>query len=497
MNWYNKLSQAQRELLAALGYDYLPIDHNPVTRAIESPDFVERFNHIKGFNRTQLSRLATICQMEIYDQQNGPEMDGRETSLREQWYRWYKVKFAQPLAIQLGDKMELNEMGIMDIDGRAWFGRMSQTYGWIVQNLDVTYKQMWVEDSSRKMNRFYTELFRNANVIVALEKDGMVKRFTAMSKALGAKSIYSGKGKSSRAAIELLLRNHFGWSERYNPFSAENPLVVIHISDYDYDGEVVIGPTFAKQIRRYTPHVLEARVGIKPAQVIDAGYEWADTWYLVKIKNNSGYINWTNEKGLFWARCAECGHKWPVLSSGQHDCPQCPAQSENIELGNGTMAYGFEVEAMYTKDYKRLLVNAYLSVVPFSYVVGKLRDECQANSSTAAERIRADILKKNKSYQVLLEKLKEFDKMNEAKDEFEQRVLDELCDLGEPLIDDWRDDDDDPTPEDYERHVEEAQDYTGPWRPFSPEDRTQALAKHLRKKEADLIADFQNESLDW
>lgn len=541
MNWTDKINGFGKELLGAMGYDLRDLqysDHNPISKGLESPGFVERFSHIKGFNRTQLSRLATVCQMMVYDEQNGPEMDGREASLREQWYRWYKVKFAQPLAIQLGDKMELNELGVMDIDGRAWFGRMSQTYGWIVANCDVTYKQMWVEDSSRKMDRFYTELFRNANIIVALEKDGMVKRFTAMSKALGARSIYSGKGKSSRAAIELLLRNHFGWNERHNPFSTENPLVVIYVSDYDYDGEAVIGPTFAKQIRRYTPHVLEARVGIGPAQVKEAGYEWPDTWYLVKIKNNKGYINWTHGKGLFWAKCQDCGHLWPVLSSEQHDCPQCAGLSGEIELGivdvtcghcdyswrgkssdysldsikyrqcpecagkdafqvgASPTAYGFEVEALYTKDYTPLLVDAYLSVVPFQYVVGKLRDECQADSTAAAEKIRSDILADNKSYQALLEKLKEFDRMNEVKANFEQHILDELDELGAELIDDWRDNGDDPTPEDYKRYVGDTYNY-GPWRPFDQQDRTDKLIEHLEKEEAKIITAFEKQVLEW
>ena len=498
MNWNRKVSQAQRELLTAIGYEYLPTDHNPITRALKGGDFLDRYGHLKiARNRTQLTRLAIICQMEVYDAQNGPEMDGRLASLREHWYRWYKVRFAQPLATQLGDKQKLNELGIMDIDGLLWFGRLSTSYGWIVDNLDVTYKQLWVEDASRKMEKFYIQLFRNANIIVAVEKDGMMKRFTTMTKALGAKSIYSGKGKSGKAGIELLLREHFGWSENYNPFSEKNPLVVISITDYDYDGEAVIGKTFAQQMRRYTPHILEARVGVTPAQVKDAGYEWPDTWYLVKIKNMSNYLNWTNEKALFWAKCEDCQHLWPVMSSGTHECPECFGQSEKIELGDGTVAYGFEVEALYTRDYCDLLVRAYLSIVSFNHVISKLRDECQADSTVAAKQIQADILKKNESYQNLLEKLKEFDKMNEVKSDFEQQVLDELENLGEELIDNWRDDDADPEPVDFARHVKAAQNYTGPWRPFSQRDRTDKLIEHLRKEESASISDFENESLDW
>lgn len=517
MDWYNKLNSFGKNMLRELGYDgYIPTDKNPITEALRDPQFVARFKgNMKSFNRTQLSRTATICQMEIYDSQNGPEMDGRLTSIREQWYRWYKVKFAQPLAVQYGDKMEENELGVMDIDGLAWFGRMSQTYGWIVDNLKVTYKQLWIEDASRKMEQFYQQLFRDANIIVALEKDGMVKRFSAMAHALGARTVYSGKGKSGKAAIELLLREHFGWSERYNPFTEENPLVVIHISDYDYDGEVVIGPTFAKQIRRYTSNVLEARIGIKPTQVEEG--DWSESWYMAKIKNNKAYIKWANEKGLYRAKCADCGNTWAVLQTGEHECPNCPTGYAEVKLGGGTQVYGFEVEALYTKDYTELLVGAYLSVVTLDYVIEKLRDECQADASSAASQIKDEILTNNESYQALLE---EFDRLEEIKEEFEYKIQDAMYEIGRSHIGDWRDDDEDPTAEDFEDHVGKASVHTGPWRPFNSTARTAKLAEWLKAPytkldddtmavvlqliwepetvtSLDIIADFEKEEIDW
>lgn len=479
MNWTQKLDAFGRTLLRELGYDEIPNDHNPVTDALKDSEFIERYdNQFAWFNksrcRTGLSKAAVLCQMQIYDAQNGPEMDGRLAGLREHWYRFYKARFAQPLAIQLGDKMELNEDGVMDIDGKAWFGRMSKTYSWIVDSLDTTYKQLWVEDASRKMEKFYDQLFGNANIVLALEKDGMVKRFSGMAKALGAISIYSGKGKSGKAAIELLLRDHFGWSENWNPFSEDNPLVVIHITDYDHDGEI-IGNTFAKQMRRYTEYVLEARVGIKPAQVqVDGG--WSEEWYIAKMKNNSAYKAWANEKGLFWAKC-DCGHTWAVMKTGQHECPECPTGYAEVALGGGTIVYGFEVEALYTKDYRKLLVDAYLSVVPFDYVVERLRDECQASSMQAASDVRDRILVNNASYRALL---KEFDRLEEIKEEFERRIADSLTELGEPHTTDWRADDDDPTADDFGNHVHQASDWTGPWRPFDAGDRTAKLTEWLQ-----------------
>lgn len=500
MDWSSKLDQFGEDLLKAIGKNpnWLPVDHNPVTEALKDPNFIERME-TRGILRAStcrmgLSRAATICQMVVYDHQNGPEEDGKLTGLREQWYRWYKVQFAQPLAGQLGDKMLLNEMGILDIDGRAWFARMSVTYGELVDTGEVTYKDLWVEDASRKMEKIHYEIFRQANIIVAVEKDGMMKRFASIAKALGAASIYSGKGKSGKAAIELLLREHFRWSEYHNPFTVEKPLIVIHISDYDYDGEAVIGPTFAEQCRRYTPHVLEARIGIEPYQIRDAGLKWeTGVWYRVKVKKQSNYLDWTSEKALFTAECEECGHKWPVIGIGPHDCPCCEGLSLPIEIGKD-VAHGFEVEAMYTKNYRSLMVNALLTVLPFDYIVKKLREECTADAYSTAQTITDQVCKDNKSYQSLL---KEFERLEEIKQDFENKVRDQLQELGEPHVFDWENDDDDPEPDEYRGWVRDASDWAGPWRPFSKSDRTASLVKFLEEDAVDEIDGFIEEEITW
>jgi len=478
MNWDNKVSTKQRELLTALGYDWLPTDHNPITKALESGDFLERYEHLKiARNRTQISQLAVICQMNVYDQERGPDGDGERKGLRRQWYSWYKTRFAQAYHKEIDPDSEFN--------GTGWAGRMSQTYGWLVDNLDVTYKDLWVDDASRMMERWYERLFQSCNIIVAVEKDSLFSDFKAAAHALGAVSLLSGKGKTSKAATEKQLREHFGWDTHYDPFTADDPLIVLHISDHDYDGEQVIGPTFAEQARRYTPHILEARVGVKPDHVTD----WQDNWYEVKV-NNSGYIQWSKEKALFWAEC-DCGYGWAAQGIDMY-CPECNAfVALDIEQHQ---PHGFEVESLPTRAYYTLLVQALLEVLPFEYIISKLRDECKADEHTAARDIQAGILEKNAAYQALLE---EFDRLEEIKDAFEQKILGELANIGAPLVENWRNDGDDPTPEHFERHVKSAQNYTGPWRPFSQRDRTQKLIEHLQNQETILINDFENESLDW
>ena len=478
MNWYNKLGGFGKKLLGEMGYSYLPTDHNPITRALEDGDFLKRYSYIKGVdNRTKMSRVAVICQMAVYDEQSGPDGDGKQKGLRRQWYAWFKTRFAQPYHNQVDPGTEFN--------GTLWAGRMSQTYGWLVDHAGVTYMDLWVDDASRMMERWHSRLFAGCNIIVAVEKDSLFADFKAAAHALGAVSLLSGKGKTSKAATEKQLREHFGWDTRYDPFTADEPLIILHISDHDYDGEQVIGPTFGEQARRYTSHILEARVGIKPGHV----QNWADDWYEVKT-SNAGYIAWSEEKALFMARC-DGGHEW--TAQGIHSsCPECGTfVSLDLDL---FQPHGFEVEALPTRAYYILLVKALLEVLPFEYIVSKLRDECKADPYSAADTIRADILANNRSYQALLE---EFDRLEEIKEAFEQGIRDKLMELGEPLVDEWRDDGDDPTPEHFEQHVYRAQDWTGPWRPFSQRDRTARLVEHLRENEADTISDFENEVIEW
>lgn len=505
MNWNNKIGTAQRELLTAMGYDCLPSDHNPITYALKSNNFLDQYGHLRiARNRTQMSRLAVICQMEVYDRERGPDGDGQQKGLRRQWYSWYKTRFAQPYHKELNEHAEPAKRS--EFNGTGWAGRMSQTYGWLVDNLDVTYRDLWVDDASRMMERtlgysgeqyrkalelyaehtppLHQKLFKNFNIIIAVEKDSLYADFRTAAYALGASVLVSGKGKMSKAATERFLRNYFDWTE----YTDLLPLIILHVSDHDYDGEQVIGPTFAEQARRYVKNVYEARVGIDPSQVGN----WQDDWYEVKT-GNSAYIQWAENKGLFLATCLDCSHAWATQSADTTTCPECNQFAETIDI-SCDQPHGFEVEALPTRTYYALMVKALLSLLPFDWLVGKLRDECKADGRAAARGIQESILGKNDDYQALL---KEFNRLEKIKAAFEQKTLDKLVGLGEPLIDNWRDDDDDPRPEHFQLHVKGSDTWTGPWRPFSQGDRTAKLVGYLRKREGALIADFENESLDW
>jgi len=501
MDWQSKLDGFGRELLVEMGvsnYD-LPTSANPIVEALAKGDFVERYDWIKGFNRAAVSRVATICQMVVFDAIGGPEGDRKPKALRRHWYSYFKTRFAQPFSEQLGEDIQSERWGL------NWAARLSTTYAKMVDTQDVTYKDLWVEDASRMMTRFHGSLFSGCNIIIAVEKDSLFGDFTSAAEALGAKTVYSGKGKSSKAAIEKLLREHFSWGRGWNgeadTFSAEQPLIILHISDHDFDGEAVIGPTFAEQARRYTEHVLEARVGIMPEQVNRA--DWEQKWYQIKL-SNSGYVTWAKEQALFLSQCIKCERQWPVVGAKQFEtCPACGEFGVETEVTadkTSAPAFGFEVEALRTRDYYSMMVDALLQVLPFDYIIGKLRDECQADAWTAAERIKETIIERNASYQALLE---EFIRLEEIKAEFEERVKNSLVELGEPHTEDWRDDPysedkDDPSRDDFKNHVEAANGgWAEAWRPFKSHHRTDKLVEHLEMAESWTIQDFVEEVIDW
>jgi hypothetical protein len=506
-NWADLIDSWGRELLEELGYNayWLPTDHNPITRALENGELKAAAGRRRGdeleetpiggflgkitdkqFNRKNLSRLATICQMVVYDAQYGPERDSEPKGLRRHWYAWYKPDFAQAISRQIWGE-DPND----DRWGRNWSGRLSETYNDLVLQDDVTYHDLWVKDASRMINSIYEELFRKANIVLFVEKDSLFDDFKRAATALGAKVIVSGKGKMSFAGMEKLLRDHFSWPYReiWNggdypiqepAFTADNPLIILDITDYDYDGEQVISKTPAVQASRYTPHILTARVGISPFVVQEKGYRLQDTWYEVKVKRNKAYIEWTEAKALF---IGQCPYGDTHVALGTNDqCPTHHADYEAIDYFGQDLAYGFEVEAMQTSDYRSLLVDALLQVLPYELILEKLREEAHANPDDAVYTVRQEALEENEAYQTLVD---EINRLNRFQTDFDQQIWDLRYGQADEHKHDFADQGDDPDVSEFVHHVERSQN--GPWRPFRTWERTELLQEWLKERfEADI-----------
>jgi len=499
--WPNFLDDFGHYIINHLGYSPydLPREKNIICEALKAhgETLIRQIDWHNGYSRAAMARVATICQMVIFDDKGGPEEDDKPKALRRHWYAWFKVNFSQPFADALGD-YEINDQGVKEYKDLKWSGLLSQTYSWFVDRKDVTYRDLWVEDASRMIETTGDGLFSEANILICVEKDSLLSDFLEPAQAIGARAVYSGKGKSSKAAIEKVLRDVFGWrqpSERQydyiDPFENE-PLIILHISDHDYDGEAVIGPTFGEQAYRYTTNIKEARIGIIPHQLQDAGYNLQEKWYSVKV-GNSGYVKWAKEKALFIATCEECPTKFVIAGTDddqQIGCPQCNGKHQAIDIKKQT-PHGFEVEAMKSRDYYGLIVDALFWVMDFEYIVDHLRDDCVADHWWAAEITVDKVLQKNDSYQKLQ---KEIDRLQDIANQFKDDTIAELTNLGEDQVSNWRDLEDNPTEDEMKSHVKH-NSYT--WRPFSINKRTRKLVEWLENERADELEEMKNQIIEW
>ena len=537
-DWTQYFNAFDRSFLRFIGEDpyWLPTDRNVITDALKDTGLIQRYLNQHNYtlspkeakrivnlgltgaaldkeidkiswktlkagrlplNKKSLARLATLCQAIVFDNSGGPELDSKPKALRRHWYTWFKAFFAQPLSRQLGEDLQHKRWGL------NWFGVLSVAYGDLVDIERTTYKDLWVKDASRMIQAIDIKLFKAANIILAIEKDSLLEDFIPAAKALGAAVLFSGKGKPSKAAIEKIFREHFGWpgrdvdvyedgqwigTEYQERFGPDDQVIIIHVSDYDYTGRKVIGPAFAEQARRYCDNVLEYRIGIEPQALQDKGYRLIDKKYEQKA-SNGGEIEWAHERALFVAEC-ENGHGQMVLGSSNdfRACAECGAEFNEIIPGKPDIVYGLEVEAMFVSDYSDLIVQALLRVLPFEDIVAALRDECVADVYETTYQITQSVYEDNESYQ---EMQREIDTIRDAQSELEKALTKEVEPLAEAHKHDFRDDDDDPEPEDFEKHVVGAEAYTTAWRPFSTWDRTESLVEFIQEDLTDELDELK------
>jgi hypothetical protein len=500
IDWLSLMDGYGRNLLFALGIDKSILlneinvqgFNNPlVYRLQQDPIAFVRACKEAGNgteNMDGVSRAVVLTQMVYYDRNNGPEGDGKEKALRRHWYAYFK-QFSQMFAFALG-KTRKNDQGLDEMVDVQWSGRLSKVYAGFVDSGAVTYKNLWIEDASRMMNVFgtYDTLFPGFQLIIAVEKDSLFSDFVSASKALGALGIISGKGKNSKAAAELMLRK-LGWKKDWNPLDNYETLV-IHLSDHDFDGEGVIGPTFGEQMRRYLNNIEEARIGVKPEQVESAtGNAW-DASYQVKV-SNKGYRDWANEKALFWATCDQCGHEQYVIGcdengASQEECANCGSFELNVIDSSYDEPHGFEVESLRSSDYYRAMVDAVLDLHDFQDIVEQLRSNCKPNLWSIIEQIKDEKLKEIPRYQKLSQAI---DLLTAAQQELEHNFDAVLQDYVNDAINEHNDSlwalQDDPTVDDLKDYVvEQARSgYGAVWRPFSSAIRERYILDRLEENE--------------
>lgn len=510
-DWTSKLDTFGKAVLEMLGYEYLPSDRNLITDALaqDAEGFVAQCETLPDYSKAAMCRAVVVFQMPLYDRIQGPDEDSKPKGLRRHWYHYFKVKFAQKYGAVLG---EADDDG--DVDNRRWSQIQSQTYGHLVDRVDVTYLDLWVKDDSRHPHVNYTQLFENANIMLAVEKASLLNDYKEVGERIGAKVVFSGDGQPSKANIEKILMDVFNWAPshyewQYNyqtgqdehvwvpePFE-DNPLVILHISDHDFAGEEVIGPTFAEQARRYTHNIIEARVGIKPAQV--AVEDQMTEWFVHK-QSHTGYQKWTQTKGLWKATCSVCGTEFPVVGIKDeygditHWCPECGGNAQAI-VPKDDRAYGFEVEALKTWEYDQYIVEALLECIPYDVIVKNLRRDCKADPWIAAQNASRELANKNQGFVELEEEIR---RLEEVRNEFFNTIAEGLQTQGSPRVSDWENDpwkpyEQEPPQDEFINHV--VKKGYGTWRPFRQDDRTAKLQKWMLDQ-AD-HDEIENAVIEW
>lgn len=500
INWLGLIDDYGRNLLYALGLDknillneinVQGINNPLVYRLQQDPVAFVRACREAGNgteNMDGVARAVVLAQMVYYDKNSGPEGDGKEKALRRHWYAYFK-QFSQMFAFALG-KVHKNDQGLDEMVDVQWSGRLSKVYAGFVDSGKVTYKNLWVEDASRMMNVFgtYDTLFPGFQLIVAVEKDSLFSDFVNAAKALGALGIISGKGKNSKAAAELMLRK-LGWTNENNPLGNYETLV-IHLSDHDFDGEGVIGPTFGEQMRRYLDDIKEARIGVKPTQVENITGDAWNASYQVKV-SNAGYRGWANDKALFWATCDQCGHEQYVIGcdengASQEECKNCGSFELNVIDASYDEPHGFEVESLKSSDYYRAMVDAILETKDFRVILNELRNNCNPQSWQIIDQIKNEKLRDIPRYQKLSEAIQI---LQQAQRELESNFESTLESYVNDTIQEYRRDtwllEDNPEVEDLKDYVVKSarEGYASVWRPFHVEVRNQFIIDKLEEKE--------------
>ena len=266
---------------------------------------------------------------------------------------------------------------------------------------------------------------------------------------------------------------------------------VIHLSDHDFDGEGVIGPTFGEQLRRYLYNVVESRIGVKPEQVEDVTGDAWNASYQVKVSNR-GYREWADEKALFWVTCEDCAHEQYIIGgvygSGLHTDERCSKCGGilSIEETSYEEPHGFEVESLRSADYYRAMVDAILEHIDWDTVLEELRDQCVPSSWDIINDIKGRQLENVPRYQKIREAIRLLEEAQGQLDQNFEGLLNNYVDEAiDNTHDEWWELQDDPEIDDLKEHVVRAArgGYASVWRPFDRSVRSQVVIEALEAQE--------------
>lgn len=526
---------------------------NPITRIVKDEylwvEYTQRCSRISG---SSVLFSQVICQQLLWhhgSEGKGPEGDGLSKSLRKHWYLGHKDTI-QHISERLGVWRKAD--GSMN-DASA-NGCMNGVYQKMVVNTRlVTYLDLFVEDDDRKFNVVpsYQRLPAPLdNILICVEKNAARKDCVLIGTALGVRVILSGKGKMGRAGTERVLRKafstHFETDTPGNLVTEESPLYLLTISDWDYDGEAVIAPAFRNQLERYIdPNLIQdVRVGVKPSQIGQMGYDTESKAYMVKNHVNRAYSSWCRNLGVYVYEeqvFTDLDSMWDNVPDWQQDTwldamiasldsskNQGKKNRREIEKIHGYIPsdynvlaeyhaplvalyeqiapLGFELDALKRVEYADLIIEGLLQMVDWETFTEALSKKDWADPEVVTEAITQSILNDNEDYCSLSEHVGGIEQqVNELLDGlrrtalgFEEHVREKVA----PLVMEWKDDkrisedDDAPDQEEMSEHLKQLQVWDH-WRPYSKEERNAKLQEIVEEEEAEALEELRLEGIEF
>lgn len=511
-------------------------NENPINQIVKSDDLWELYQERCGQqNGTSMLRSQIICQQAMWHHGNrgtGPEGDGLPKTLRKLWYAGHKDAI-QHISKRLGvwrDGDQMNDTGAN--------GAMCGTYQeFVVDRATVTYLDMFAKDGSRQFEQIpsYQRLPSPlSNIVFCIEKDAAYEDCMRIAKALGARVALSGGGKMSRAGTERMIReclsHYFETPTPGDSVTEKDPLYVLVISDWDYDGEAVIAPTFVNQMERYIdPDLIKwCRVGIKPGQVEDAGYDVSETAYMVKAHVNSAYSRWCRENGVFvyedrtyynldelWADLPDWQQdEWLDVMLGALEQKEGKRDRKAIEKEYGYIPadyqvlaqyhaplvalykhiapLGYELDAIRRTEYADIIIEGLLTMVDWDTYLEALSQKAWADPQEVIAALQRKVLNTNADYSDLTDHIRELESWFEGKvadlrgtaEDFENHVRRTI----EPLVESWKDDpriseyDSTAERDDMAEHLQRVSAWDH-WQPFDQGARNRRLQQIVETEE--------------
>ncbi len=207
----------------------------------------------------------------------------RNISVRRIWYLRYK---------QLVQILFMANHHIKTPFNEYYAGLLSKELWKLVQNNpELYYESFAVKDMSRQV--WSAEAKGWKNIIVLGEKDATTPFFEETCKILGISVLFSGKGKTSAAAVEVVYNDMVS-----RKFDHDTPIYVFTLTDWDEDGLLGVESGFLKQVetyaKRFDYEIVHKRVGIFPDDLDDADKSPYEKCFILPKQNTA----WARENGI-------------------------------------------------------------------------------------------------------------------------------------------------------------------------------------------------------